>query len=56
MTEVYDIEIKIANEVLSGCPHVVQQTCSSVMGGTARDNKQRNKKQIKNLNDKHRRT
>ncbi len=44
MTEKYDIEIKIGNEVLSGCPLVVQQTCSPVMGGTARDSKQRNKR------------
>ena len=44
MTEKYDIEIKIGNEVLSGCPHVVQKTCSLVMGGSARDSKQRNKR------------
>ena len=44
MTEKYDIEIKIGNEVLSGCPHVVQKTCSLVMGGSARDCKQRNKR------------
>lgn len=44
MIEEYDIEIKILNEVLSGCPHVVQQTCSPVMGGSARDSKQRNKR------------
>lgn len=44
MTEKYDIEIKIGNEVLSGCPHVVQKTCSLVMGGCARDSKQRNKR------------
>ena len=43
MTEEYDIEIKTINEVLSGCPHVVQQTCSLVMGGSTRDCKQRNK-------------
>jgi hypothetical protein len=46
MTEEYDIEIKIGNEVLSGCPLVVQQTCSPVMGGAARDSKQRNKRDI----------
>lgn len=44
MTEKYDIEIKIGNEVLSGCPHVVQKTCSLVMGGSTRDSKQRNKR------------
>ena len=44
MTEKYDIEIKIGNEVLSGCPHVVHKTCSLVMGGSARDSKQRNKR------------
>ena len=44
MTEKYDIEIKIGNEVLSGCPHVVQKTCSLVMGGSARDSKQRIKR------------
>ena len=44
MTEKYDIEIKIGNEVLSGCPYVVQQTCSLVMGGSARDSKRRNKR------------
>ena len=44
MTEKYDIEIKIGNEGLSGCPHVVQKTCSLVMGGSARDSKQRNKR------------
>ena len=44
MTEKYDIEIKIGNEVLSGCPHVVQKTCSLVMGGSVRDSKQRNKR------------
>lgn len=49
MTEKYDIEIKIGNEVLSGCPYVVQQTCSLVMGGSARDSKQRNKRIMLNL-------
>lgn len=39
----YDIKIKFISEVLSGCPHVVQQICSPVMGGKARDSKQRNK-------------
>ena len=49
MTEKYDIEIKIGNEVLSGCPHVVQKTCLLVMGGSARDSKQRNKRIVLNL-------
>ena len=44
MIETHDIEIKIGNEVLSGCPHVVQKTCSFVMGGSARDSKQQNKR------------
>ena len=46
MIETHDIEIKIGNEVLSGCPHVVQKTCSLVMGGSARDIKQRNKRVV----------
>lgn len=49
MIETHDIEIKIGNEVLSGCPHVVQQTCSLVMGGSARDSKQQNKRVMLNL-------
>ena len=55
MTEKYDIEIKIGNEVLSGCPHVVQKTLSGcphvvqktyslVWSGPVRDSKQRNKR------------
>lgn len=44
MIETHDIEIKTVNEVLSGCPHVVQKTCSLVKGGSARDSKQRNKR------------
>lgn len=44
MTEEYDIEIKIGNEVLSGCPHVVQKTYSLVRSGPVRDSKQRNKR------------
>lgn len=51
----YDIGIKFIREVLSGCPLVVQQTCSPVMGGTARDSKQRNKRDIRMLNDKRKR-
>ena len=43
MIETYDIEIKIIRGILNGCSLVVQQTCSPVMGGTARDSKQRNK-------------
>lgn len=42
----YDIGINLFREVLSGCPLVVQQTCSPVMGGAARDSKQRNKRVI----------
>ena len=45
----YDIGIKFIREVLSGCPLVVQQTCSPVMGGSARDIKQRNKRVMLNL-------
>lgn len=44
MTERYDIEINDLRGVLSGCSLVVQQTCSPVMGGSARDSKQRNKR------------
>lgn len=51
----YDIGIKFLREVLSGCPLVVQQTCSPVMGGAARDSKQRNKREIRMLNDKRKR-
>ena len=44
MIETNDIEIKIGNEVLSGCPHVVQKTYSLVWSGPVRDSKQRNKR------------
>ena len=44
MIETHDIEIKIGNEVLSGCPHVVQKTYSLVWSGPVRDSKQRNKR------------
>ena len=44
MTERYDIEIYDLRGVLSGCSLVVQKTCSLVMGGSARDSKQRNKR------------
>lgn len=44
MTERYDIEINDLRGVLSGCALVVQKTCSLVMGGSARDIKQRNKR------------
>ena len=46
MTERYDIEINDLRWVLSGCSLVVQKTCSLVMGGSARDSKQRNKRVI----------
>ncbi|MBQ6188698.1 MAG: hypothetical protein IJK45_00810 [Bacteroidaceae bacterium] len=44
MTERYDIEINDLRGALSGCALVVQKTCSLVMGGSARDIKQRNKR------------
>ena len=44
MTEGYDIEINDLRGALSGCALVVQKTCSLVMGGSARDIKQRNKR------------
>lgn len=49
MTERYDIEINDLRGVLSGCALVVQKTCSLVMGGSARDSKQRNKRIMLNL-------
>lgn len=52
----YDIGIKFIREVLSGCPLVVQQTYSLVRSGPVRDSKQRNKRLMDLLNDKHRRT
>lgn len=49
MTEGYDIEINDLRGTLSGCALVVQKTCSLVMGGSARDSKQRNKRIMLNL-------
>lgn len=49
MTERYDIEIYDLRGVLSGCSLVVQKTCSLVMGGSARDSKQQNKRVMLNL-------
>ena len=49
MTERYDIEINDLRGVLSGCALVVQKTCSLVMGGSARDSKQQNKRVMLNL-------
>lgn len=50
MTEGYDIEIYDLRGVLSGCALVVQKTCSLVVGGSARDSKQRNKRYIVTFN------
>lgn len=49
MTEGYDIEINDLRGFLSGCALVVQKTCSLVMGGSARDSKQQNKRVMLNL-------